>query len=297
MPTIEQTIACQELVFETHEGHTRFFDQATNEPFDATSYSRLKYGSLKQAQAMGRMVGEALLARAPEVVLDETPPEAVVAYRTVPPACHALSRFCLEVVNERRQAQGLAPGEVVQIYKPGLYTVDYATTSLEERAKLSHGASSHDTMGHDYHDKPVIFLDDVRITGTTERKIHSTLMPHQPRVLLNAYRARFNEAAASQEPGIEGKLNSTYVQSLTEVGEIVREDGFVLNIRVLKRMILAAEQLPKLEGFLADLPDNTLYAIYEGCMRSGAEFLQPYLPSFKKIAAAVNERDLPLTVL
>jgi hypothetical protein len=287
--TNEKIITCNTIDF-NHDG--RYVAEETGECFDAEQYSRLKYGSLKAARFMGSILGESLLELAPEDILDETPPEAAVIYKAVPPACDALSRFCIDTINRERIAQGLEPGQVVHVHKSSLVGFEYAASSPEAREKVL-DSIAYDPDGHSFDDKPVIVIDDIRITGSAEKRTRKMLDEFKPKAVIFGYIALFNEVAALQDSSVEDRINHSYVKDLNDVLDVWKEDGAILNIRTLKR-ILSRTEADNRANFLNNTSDDTLYNIYSGALASGPSFVHAadYRDGFKEVEALAQMRGI-----
>jgi hypothetical protein len=148
----------------------------TGQPFNGEQYSRLKYGSLKAARSMGRALGTKIVEDEPDFALGPTPPEAAVVYKSVPPACMALSQYCIDVMNESRIELGLEPAKTVHIHKSSLIGFEYAASSPEDRARVL-ASIEYDNDGHVFAGKPVLVVDDIRITGSAERRTRDARKP------------------------------------------------------------------------------------------------------------------------
>lgn len=235
--------------------------------FDAEVYSRLKYGSAKYLEEYGTILGKHLLEQYESLLLSKEAPVAVVVYQVVPPACNALTIFAMDAINQQRKALNLEPGTVVRIHKGEMLTKEYAAESPEVRQQIL-DSIHFDTLDHDFNGRVVLFLDDVRITGTTEAKVCSTVAPHKPKDIICGYIAQFDEREARADPAIESRMNSSFVHSLADISDVIAQDGFILNIRVLKR-ILRTDEYTNLAQFLAATPVDIIAQIDDAALESG----------------------------
>jgi hypothetical protein len=84
--------------------------------------------------------------------------------------------------------------------------------------------------------KQLIFLDDIKITGTHEWMIVNMLNRHN--VSNTCYMLYFAELMdPSIPPNIENRLNYAYVKSLDEIDSIIKNEQFCFNTRVVKLIL------------------------------------------------------------
>jgi hypothetical protein len=203
-----------------------------------------------------------------------------------------LSRFCIDTINGARIDAGLPAGTVVRVIKSTEVRATYASASPEERLAMLDQIEL-DTDGHSFDDKNVIVIDDIRITGSAERHTRKTLDTFSPTAVAFGYIALFNEAAAMQDASVEDRINHVFVKGLSDIATIQQEDGFLLNIRVLKR-VLSPKEAGARGDFLAQLSDDLLYDFYSAALSCGPDFLlsNDYLQGFTELKAHAAARKL-----
>ena len=170
-------------------------DRLNNTPFPLNAFSQFKHGDRIEAQNFGAIVARTLMSESPEDVLSHSAPRFLVPFKSVPIASYFLSLYCVEQINAVRSARGLPPGDVVQIYKDDVIDAEYASLSQEGRraalADINFAVDPALVRG-----RRAVVLDDVRITGTTERAVAAFVLAHRPRSLTMAYLATFDPAQA-----------------------------------------------------------------------------------------------------
>lgn len=277
MAALEQQIAVQYLDA-TREG---LIDISSGEQFDDSQYSRMKYGDRLATQDFAGQLAKELIDKNDALLFAHKPPEFFVAYKEVPPACFYLSRFCLDLLNEERNNIGNEPGRLVRIYKSKVLTTNYAAASPEARVQEL-GGIDFTLEGRSVSDTQAVVLDDIRITGSAERKILEVLRPGNPAHISLGYVAIVNELQALENPQIENELNHGVITCVADLLPSIQSDNFDLNIRTLK-MILAAEPA-ELESLLASCPQSLIDEMYRGAVNTGVAFTRSYPVSFDILA-------------
>ncbi|MFO0882306.1 MAG: phosphoribosyltransferase family protein [Candidatus Saccharimonadales bacterium] len=280
----------------TSTEYSLFFDTegglaSTEGNFDREAYSRMKYGDKHATKDFAEVIAQTLLDTHEDVVADSLSPAFVVAYKEVPPACFYLSKYCLDLINPERERLGLEPGEIIRMYKGSVTASDYAKSSASDRAKEL------DSIDFSFTDKrpgkrPVVVLDDIRISGGAERKVLDVLAqePVQPRIIHLGYIAIFDAQQAQSSPHVESELNGSAIAKVTDLLPAIQDDNFDLNIRTLK-MILSSDQV-ELEQFMHAIPEYLVDEIVSGAVMTGDDFLSQYDYGFDTIVQVANERGL-----
>lgn len=257
--------------------------------FDEAAYSRMKHGDRASTQSFAFNLADQIASDVPEFVSGEPAPDFLVAYKTVPPACFYLSKYCLDKLNLVRVENGLEPGRVVQVFKDRVTATNYATTSPAERSKeLS--SIGFTLNGYSIEGRPVAVLDDVRITGAAEARIVEAIEKGSPSLLALGYIAVFDADQAKQNPSVENDLNTASVTNITDIIPFIEHDNFDLNIRTLK-LILGSSSDGFRENFLQSIPTSLLYNIYSGAISSGPDFVEAYRPSINQVKRVLSEHE------
>lgn len=214
--------------------------------FQPQEYSRFKYGSKSVARRFGRELAERFVHSAsfPDLLPLLANPRGVVIYAApynfVPTATFALKDYFIARYNELVIPRyGLAPLQECKIFRRYSYHSDYGAMSKAERDQA--------ISGDDFYidtefaaDKTLLFLDDIRVTGSHEERICQLLrrtgLVEQPHLFL--YFAQVNEAERC-DPRVENFLNYAAVQNLLSIDNIIKNDEFLFNTRVIKYILCA----------------------------------------------------------
>ncbi|MDR2041690.1 MAG: phosphoribosyltransferase family protein [Tannerella sp.] len=199
-------------------------------------YSKFKHGAENIAQEYGYALADGFTARClsshyrgePVVVLSS-------AYSHIPTASFYMKNYFVDKLNDYLFDRGYPVAEEAKIYRTVSYREDYGKMSAEQRYNLIKG----DTFYVDREflkGKWLLFLDDIKITGTHERIILNMLNQHD--LSNTCYLLYFAELTdKSIPPDIENRLNYAYVKSLDEIDAIIKKERFRFNTRVVKLIL------------------------------------------------------------
>jgi PRTase ComF-like len=141
----------------------------------------------------------------------------------------------VEQLNLYLYLQGLPSLQESKIHRSVTYREDYGAMSAADRLKLIQNDAFH-TDSSFLSGKTLIFLDDIRITGTHERIITKLLDESdiQNDCFFLYFAAVTNPAI---DPTIENYLNYYEVTSITELESIIQGGHFSFNSRVVKYLL------------------------------------------------------------
>lgn len=270
MATNFEIVTSYRLAYNVEED---IIDETTGENFDRTAYSLMKYGDRSVTMRFAEALATDLTEQMPALITDERTPELLVAYKQVPPACYFLSRYCLDILNVARLQLGHEPGRLVHIYKNKVAATDYAMATQVQRETELDGIDF-SLEGRQMADKNVLLLDDIRITGSAEKKMLDVLQATKPNLLGLGYIAIFNPDQASLSPSVENDLNAAIVSGVNDLIPMIEGDNFDLNIRTLK-LILNTEPAA-LAAFLKQIPKGLVELIHRSSVDTGVEFIAKY---------------------
>jgi hypothetical protein len=113
-----------------------------------------------------------------------------------------------------------------KMHRNTTYTQDYGELSADDRMKLI----SNDTFAIDLDslkDKTLIFLDDIKITGSHEHVILNTIKNFKGNTFLLYFAELINK---NIDPTIENELNYAFVSDITKLNDIIFNSVFKINI-------------------------------------------------------------------
>lgn len=216
--------------------------------FSPDDYSKFKYGAINIAKEYGYLLAERFIENCFKDHYDGK--QIVVlpsAYSYIPTASFFMKIFFVEKLNLFLYKNGYPIVQETKINRTVTYREDYGEMSAEDRYNLISGDSFH--IDKEYiKDKQLLFLDDIKITGTHERIILKMLNDAQ--ISNDCYMLYFAELINSNiSPKFENYLNNYFVKDLEKVDWIIKNEKFVFNTRVVKYILNADSD--KFETFIS----------------------------------------------
>lgn len=158
-------------------------------------------------------------------------------YLNIPTATFAMKNYFVALLNDKLVQFGMRPVDEVKIYRGLSYDEDYGAMTVAEREKAISGDSFYVDAAF-LKGKYVIFLDDIRITGTHERRIEH--MVEKQQIDCDQLYMYFGELLDSTAPSkVENELNFAFIKNLLTIDWIVKNDEFIFNTRVVKYILKA----------------------------------------------------------
>jgi hypothetical protein len=227
--------------------------------FSAETYSKFKYGAENIAQQFGYTLAEKFIKNCfshryngqPVIILPS-------AYSHIPTASFYMKNFFADKLNDYLFRNNFSVVEEAKVYRTVTYREDYGEMSAEERYKLIKNDKFYidkTLIGN----KLLIFIDDVRITGTHERVIIKML--DESEILNPCYMLFFAELTNNRiAPNIENVLNNAFVKSLNDIDHIIRYEKFKFNTRVVKFILNSNHN--EFDDFITKRDRNFINTLY-----------------------------------
>lgn len=214
------------------------FGSRENLGFLPDEYSRFKYGSKTAARKMGRELAHKFITKKSDEILKISQQIVVMPspYDFVPTATFALKDYFIPVLNEFLTKNGKLPVQELKISRRSSYTMDYGDMSIEER-KANIGSESFHIDTEFVKGKFLIFMDDIRITGSHEERIkemikRNKLSKYENTEWLFMYYAEM--MIGKEEPNIESYLNLFSIKDCLSINKIIQNEKFLFNTRNIK---------------------------------------------------------------
>lgn len=202
-------------------------------PFSKDDYSKFKFGDDIIAEKFGKQLAEGYIdnfLKNKEIINDiivfSSP------YDFIPTASYYLKHYFIYYLNLWLIENNKNVVSESKIFRTTTYKEDYGALSASERLKLIENDSFY--IDKEFiKNKFLIFLDDIKITGSHELMINKMIMEFK---LDNNYSMIYFSELINKDvnPNIENFLNYHYVESLEEINEIINSSRFVFNTRVVK---------------------------------------------------------------
>lgn len=268
--------------------HIRFaahaFGDLENATFSPEIYSRLKFGCDRAARSMGHDLAKKFFAAHSDQIIANRIVVIPSPYNHVPNAATVMTGHFVNKLNELSVHASGRHVEYSIIHRKVSYTNDYGFLSKEKRRSLIDNDSFY--MNRDFLEgKLLVFIDDVRITGTHEDKLREIL--ERDNVQNDAAFLYFAEYYGNQ-PDIEGALNFSHVKSLDDYVAMTHEEDHHVIVRPLKYLL--GQKSEDLRRVCTQFPISTLEKVYHGCLAEGYYKIPGYQSNFGVIVDVYNQR-------
>lgn len=255
-------------------------------PFDPSEYSRFKYGSKTVARKFGKILAKRFWVQ----VLRHNPPDKPIMvypspYNFIPTATFIMKDYFIKYLNEFLVKAGHLPLKEGKIYRNGSYITDYGTMSPTERDNAMNGDAFH-IDAEFAKDKILIFLDDIRVTGSHERRIDA--MVDEYKLDNKCYYVYF---ASVEDPTIEANfedyLNLNSITSLVDISKIIRNEEFTYNTRVVKFILNAPHE--EFKTFVSYQSDTFLDSLLHYAMGNSYHLADEFKQNFTYLETITND--------
>ena len=207
-----------------------------NFDFPAEKYSKFKFGSTHIAREFGYTLADHFINKLfkfsysgkPIVVLPS-------AYSHIPTASYFMTIHFIDKLNQFLYENSFSPVETGKISRSVTYREDYGDMTADERYNLIKGDKFHIDETQ-LKNKILIFLDDIKITGTHERVIIKMLDDFD--IQNHCYMLYFAELTDPAIcPKTENYLNHFFVKKISDLQSIISQDDFEFNTRIVKYIL------------------------------------------------------------
>lgn len=208
--------------------------------FSPDDYSKFKHGAVNIAREFGYVLADRFIANCfSQTYKGEQIVVVPSAYSYIPTASFYMKIFFVGKLNKYLYENGYPVVQETKINRTVTYREDYGEMSAKERYKLISGDKFHIDKAF-IEGKQLLFIDDIKITGTHERIILKMLNEYE--IDNNCYMLYFAELINRNiSPTIENFLNNFSVNNLNDIDYIINNEQFVFNTRVVKYILNSSE--------------------------------------------------------
>jgi PRTase ComF-like len=213
-------------------------------------YSRFKHGSLSCANYFGRLVAKSIeLYPNSNLVVYSSP------YQNIRTASDVFKDSLLVNLTEQFIAKNISV-RLDKISREYSYQSDYGTLSKDERIRMIQHDDFHIDKSLIQKTDTLVFIDDIKITGTHERMILEMIEREGiTNPILFIYIAEYE----GDDPTIESRLNNYNFLLLADINELISNNDFVFIPRAIK-FILGANPID-FEQFIFRQSHNFCYQL------------------------------------
>lgn len=222
-------------------------------------YSKFKFGSLSTAREFGHLLAHGFIE---EKLKKQYNGERIVlvpsAYSHIPTASYYLTMNFKDILNSYLHKNGYPIAEETKIHRTVSYREDYGEMSAEDRYKLICGDTFYIDKKY-VEGKILIFVDDVKITGTHEKIIEKML--NDLKIDNQSYMLYFAELVnPAIPPNIENYLNFYSIKRLEDVNSLIENNDFIPNTRVVK--FILGSNPTEFDSFITNQTTDFIHNLY-----------------------------------
>jgi len=194
------------------------------------NYSKFKHGSKTQARQFGRDVAHVCAFEENSNLIFYPAP-----YNNVCTASSAFKDYLLSFLAQQFKTKNINVKQG-KIYREYSYDNDYSLLSMEERRKAITSDIFHIDKSMIKDTDILVFIDDIKITGAHEELIIKLLKREG---IQNNTIFIYIGYYTGDNPQIEYELNHKAVNNLIDINNIIRNEEFIFNTRVIKYILKA----------------------------------------------------------
>ncbi len=204
--------------------------------FSADEYSRFKFGDGRVSKLFGTALADGFITE--RLAVNPIRQQIVVIsspYSFIPTATFAMKNWFVYRLNHWLAQHHFPVAQEAKVHRTITYKEDYGELDAEQRMKLI--GNDHFHIDKDFlAGKTLIFLDDIRITGSHERMIMK--MVGEYGLTNDIYMLYFAELVnKSIHPNVENQLNYHHVKSIFHLEDIIKAADFCINTRIVKYIL------------------------------------------------------------
>jgi hypothetical protein len=253
-----------------------FYDLETSK-FSPERYSQLKFGSDSVAWAFGVELAEDTFEKYADVLLANRVVVIPSPYNHVENAATIMTGHFVNRLNHLLVQSNGSHVEYSVIHRKVSYINDYGFLSKEKRRGLIDNDSFY--LNKDfYKDKLLIFVDDVRITGTHEDKLQQIL---EREGIKNRRMYLYYADYKGDNPTVEAQINFAGVRNVQDYLELAGEPGHHVIVRPIKYLLSLKEE--EFDFAMNSLPFRKKQEIYHGALGEGYYKVPAYQINFNKL--------------
>jgi hypothetical protein len=204
--------------------------------FSPSDYSRFKFGDDIIAQNFGTELAinfiDKYLLSSPifnQIVVISSP------YSFIPTATFAMKDYFVFTLNRWLVENNFNVVHETKVHRTSSYKEDYGELDAEQRMKLIGNDSFHIDK-YFLKGKTLLFLDDIKITGSHERMIKKMLLEYE--LNNDTHLLYFAELKDTNiHPSFENFLNYYDVKSIFDLHTIINSNSFRINTRIVKYLL------------------------------------------------------------
>jgi len=266
-------------------------DNTTDFGFDPNDYSRFKFGDDLVARSFGKALADGFIKYylaenriADQIVVISSP------YSFIPTATFAMKNYFVSQLNRWLVENGGLTVQEAKVHRTITYKEDYGELSAEERMNLIGNDSFH--IDKDFLEgKTLLFLDDIKITGSHERMIINMAKAYG--LSNEIHMLYFAELVNRQiHPNIENVLNYHQVKSIFDLEKIIKSGYFCFNTRIVKYILNTEHN--SFSIFLERMDHDFIHQLYDLALGNSYHLMEAYTDNLQLIKSYIKDNTYKL---
>lgn len=259
--------------------------------FDPDDYSRFKFGDDLVAREFGEQLARGFIS---DYLSNNYITEQLVVisspYSFIPTATFAMKNYFVHQLNRWLVEKGGLVVQEAKVHRTITYKEDYGALSAEERLRLIGNDSFHIDK-HFLEGKTLLFLDDIRITGSHERMILKMVAEYG---LKNDFHMLYFAELVNKaiHPSIENTLNYHQVKSIFDLDDIVKSGFFCFNTRIVKYILNV--DFNSFSIFIKNQTDDFINMLYNLALGNGYHLIDAYAGNLNFIKKHITTTNYKL---
>jgi hypothetical protein len=241
--------------------------------FNPDDYSRFKFGDDAVAKYFGTHLADGFIrehlvsgAIKQQIVVISSP------YSFIPTATFAMKTWFVARLNRWLAQHSYPVVQETKVHRTITYKEDYGELDAEQRMNLIGNDSFH--IDKDFLEgKTLVFLDDIKITGSHERMIMKMVDAYglSNPIFMLYFAELINK---SIHPNIENHLNYHQVKSIFDLDGIIKSGSFVINTRIVKYIL--NYDFDSFCIFIQDQTYDFINLLYDMALGNGYHTIEAY---------------------
>jgi hypothetical protein len=261
--------------------------------FDIKLYSRFKYGDTIVGAQYGGDLARLFIKTYGSLFLEsENQTDFVIVtapYKHVPKGAAVIAKYFQTTINNHLDLLGKMPIPILPIFNDTLVEGDYGT--LDKVSRFSQNDDIHLYSIPDLlKGKRVIFIDDLRITGSIEKKAEDFLKTQGVKELYCLYIGSLESDKSNVGPEIESVMNNAWVKNLDGIKEIILTGHFATNMRVIK--FILSSKADSFLAFIRSMSSSFNFELYSDTLGSGVAHMPKYNNNFLLLVEELKSRNI-----
>jgi hypothetical protein len=203
--------------------------------FCPDDYSRFKFGDEAVAKSFGTDLANGFIEKLRVKPIQQQIVVISSPYSFIPTATFAMKNYFVYQLNQWLAEHGFLVVQEAKVHRTITYKEDYGELNAEERINLISKDSFHIDKAF-IAGKTLLFLDDIKITGSHERMILKMIKEYD---LQNDIQMLYFAELVNKDvhPKFENHLNYHCVKSVFDLDPIINSNHFCINTRLVKYLL------------------------------------------------------------